>query len=196
MLVGHVRDDHVEAVVDDGLALGLVRPRRRARRAAPRPSYWIAKSTIVVVPPCAAAIVPDLEVVGRVVPPNGMSRCVCTSMPPGMTYLPAASIVVSAAVPAGNVPTAAICSPSIEHVRAVRIRSGHDRAVPDDGSHRRSLVARISEFGRRAGLTGRVRRGSPQQSGRAGFSCAPTRTSARSRPSCRCRTRTRRGRAP
>jgi hypothetical protein len=48
-----------------------------------------------VVPPCAAAMVPDSKSSAEVVPPNGMSRCVCTSMPPGMTNLPEASIVWS-----------------------------------------------------------------------------------------------------
>ncbi len=49
------------------------------------PLYWIAKSTIDVVPPNAAAIVPDSKSSADVVPPNGMSRCVWTSMPPGST---------------------------------------------------------------------------------------------------------------
>ena len=29
------------------------------------------------------------------VPPKGNSMCVCTSMPPGMTYLPVASMTLS-----------------------------------------------------------------------------------------------------
>jgi hypothetical protein len=56
----------------------------------------IAKSTIEV--PCAAAIVPDSKSSAEVVPPNGMSRCVWTSIPPGMTYFPEASIVRSASI--------------------------------------------------------------------------------------------------
>ena len=40
---------------------------------------------MVVVPPCAAATVPDWKSSTEVVPPNGMSRWVCASMPPGMT---------------------------------------------------------------------------------------------------------------
>ncbi len=48
-----------------------------------------------VVPPCAAASVPESKSSTDVVPPNGMSRCVCASMPPGMTYLPRASMVRS-----------------------------------------------------------------------------------------------------
>jgi len=57
---------------------------------------WIAKSTIVVVPPHAAARVPVSNVSAANVPPNGISMCVCASTPPGTTYLPDASIVVSA----------------------------------------------------------------------------------------------------
>ena len=61
----------------------------------------MAKSTMDVVPPCAAASVPVSKSSLDVVPPNGMSRCVCASMPPGRTYLPVASMVVSH-VPAGR----------------------------------------------------------------------------------------------
>ena len=50
----------------------------------------------VVVPPWAAAIVPDSKSSEEVVPPKGMSRCVCTSIPPGMTSFPEASTTVSA----------------------------------------------------------------------------------------------------
>ena len=72
------------------------------------------KSTIVVVPPKAAAIVPVSKVSAENVPPNGISRWVCTSIPPGSTYLPAASMT-SPAAELGSVPgaaTAAIFSPS------------------------------------------------------------------------------------
>ncbi len=63
---------------------------------SPSPKFWIAKSTTVVVPPWAAATVPLSKSSADVVPPNGMSRCVCTSMPPGITSLPEASTTVSA----------------------------------------------------------------------------------------------------
>src|SRR5947209_348958 len=43
----------------------------------------MAKSMSVVVPPKAAAMVPVSKSSELVVPPKGMSRCVCTSMPPG-----------------------------------------------------------------------------------------------------------------
>ena len=48
---------------------------------------------MVVVPPSAAATVPLAKSSIVVVPPNGMSRCVCGSMKPGNTYAPDASTV-------------------------------------------------------------------------------------------------------
>ena len=76
---------------------------------------WTAKSTIEVVPPNAAARVPVSKVSLAKVPPNGSSMWVWTSMPPGMTYLPVASIVSSAVTPvaARSRPIWAIVSPSI-----------------------------------------------------------------------------------
>ena len=61
----------------------------------------MAKSIRVVVPPKAAARVPVSKSSLEVVPPKGMSRCVCTSMPPGSSSMPEASITRSA-VSAGN----------------------------------------------------------------------------------------------
>ena len=43
------------------------------------------KSTSMVVPPAAAAHVPDSKVSAAVVPMKGISRWVCGSMPPGIT---------------------------------------------------------------------------------------------------------------
>src|SRR5215813_4007850 len=60
------------------------------------PFGWTAKSTREVVPPQAAARVSVSKSSAENVPPNGISRWVCTSMPPGMTYLPVASIDRSA----------------------------------------------------------------------------------------------------
>src|SRR5215471_7530017 len=60
------------------------------------PLACTAKSTSEVVPPQAAARVPVSKSSAENVPPNGMSRWVCTSIPPGMTYLPVASIDRSA----------------------------------------------------------------------------------------------------
>ena len=78
------------------------------------PLDWTAKSMIVVVPPQAAARVPVSKVSLDRVPPNGISICVCASIPPGSTYLPVASITRSAAdaqEAASSVPGAA--SPAI-----------------------------------------------------------------------------------
>src|SRR5512133_2450347 len=78
------------------------------------PVRCTAKSMIVVVPPQAAARVPVSNVSDAAVPPNGNSMWVCTSIPPGTTYLPVASIVVAAvtsAAPPGAY-SAAIVSPS------------------------------------------------------------------------------------
>ena len=61
------------------------------------PVRCTAKSMIVVVPPNAAARVPVSNVSVANVPPNGSSMWVCASMPPGMTYLPVASIDLDAA---------------------------------------------------------------------------------------------------
>src|SRR3990172_5399127 len=80
------------------------------RRVPPR--SWMAKSTTEVVPPKAAAMVPDSKSSAEVVPPNGMSRWVCTSIPPGTTNMPAASITLSAG-PSRLTPTAAMVSSSI-----------------------------------------------------------------------------------
>src|SRR5215469_2691360 len=81
------------------------------------PLACTAKSTSEVVPPQAAARVPVSKSSAENVPPNGMSRWVCTSIPPGMTYLPVASIDRSASpanepVCAGS-SRAAMVSPSM-----------------------------------------------------------------------------------
>ena len=68
--------------------------------SSPSPGSGVAKSMIVVVPPWAAATVPVSKSSVEVMSPAGMSRCVCASMPPGITRRPDASITVSAA--AGN----------------------------------------------------------------------------------------------
>ena len=47
------------------------------------PLACTAKSMIVVVPPHAAAFVPVSKVSTEDVPPNGISICVCASIPPG-----------------------------------------------------------------------------------------------------------------
>ena len=81
------------------------------------PLAWTAKSMIVVVPPHAAALVPVSKVSAENVPPNGISMCVCPSMPPGITYMSVASMTSSAAtltaVSASRARRAAIFSPSM-----------------------------------------------------------------------------------
>ena len=57
------------------------------------PLAWTAKSMMVVVPPQAAALVPVSNVSTEKVPPNGISMCVCASIPPGITYRSVASMV-------------------------------------------------------------------------------------------------------
>ena len=88
------------------------------------PVFCTAKSTMVVMPPHAAAVVPVSNVSEASVPPNGISMCVWTSTPPGTTYLPVASIVRSAVMPSDStwpgIRTAAIVSPSISTSAALR----------------------------------------------------------------------------
>src|SRR5882724_1105937 len=76
------------------------------------PLACTAKSTIVVVPPKAAAIVPVSKVSAANVPPNGISMCVCTSIPPGSTYFPVASMTSSASESVPGAATAEMISPS------------------------------------------------------------------------------------
>ena len=79
---------------------------------------------MVVTPPHAAAVVPVSNVSDADVPPNGSSMCVCTSTPPGTTYLPVASMVRSAVTPRASAwpgaSTAAIVSPSTRTSAALR----------------------------------------------------------------------------
>ena len=46
------------------------------------------KSTSDVVPPNAAATVPEVKSSQVVVPPKNISMCVCGSIAPGITYFP------------------------------------------------------------------------------------------------------------
>ena len=71
---------------------------RHSSRASAKvaPWGWMTKSMCVVVPPKAAAVWPDSTSSIVTVPPKGMSRCVCGSTQPGSTYLPLASISLSA----------------------------------------------------------------------------------------------------
>ena len=78
-------------------------------------------------PPHAAARVPVSNVSIAAVPPNGSSMWVCASIPPGITYLPVASMTVSTdaatSVPRSSEPgcsTATIVSPSMRTSAALR----------------------------------------------------------------------------
>ena len=72
--------------------------------------FWRLKSTMVVVPPHAAAMEPVFQSSEDVVPMKGMAMCVCGSMAPGRMYLPAAS-TVSSAFTVSPVPMEEIFSP-------------------------------------------------------------------------------------
>ena len=67
-------------------------------------------------------------------PPNGSSMWVCTSTPPGTTYLPVASIVRSAVTPSAaawpGAQDAAIVSPSISTSAAMRPVAADDACRP------------------------------------------------------------------
>src|SRR3954453_5473784 len=69
-------------------------------------------STIVVTPPQDAAREPVSNVALANVPPKSSSMCVCTSLPPGITYLPAASMMTALPSSAKNpgLPTAVMTS--------------------------------------------------------------------------------------
>src|SRR5688572_17506372 len=116
-----------------------------------------AKSTMEVVPPNAAAIVPVSKSSEANVPPNGSSMCVCTSIPPGMTYFPFASIRF--APPAfRSAPTAAIFS-SITSTSALNV-SAAVTTVPPVMSvfgiaplRARTLLPRLDIAPARCGLT-------------------------------------------
>ena len=65
-----------------------------------------------VVPPNAHEVCPDWKSSAVIVPPNGMSKCVCGSIQPGRTYFPDASITRSAAT-SSDVPISVIVSSSM-----------------------------------------------------------------------------------
>ena len=101
------------------------------------PNPCTAKSTIVVVPPNAAAVVPVSKSSEAIVPPKGSSMCVWTSMPPGMTYLRLASIRFA---PAALRPVAdrGDLLAVDQHVGLVRVGGGNDRAAGDERLRHRS----------------------------------------------------------
>ena len=75
------------------------------------PRVWMAKSTMLVVPPNAAARVPVSKVSDDSVPPNGISMWVWGSTPPGSTRRPVASMTRSAETVKSR-PITATVSPS------------------------------------------------------------------------------------
>ncbi len=92
---------------------------RSSRCRTSSPVACTAKSMMVVVPPHAAALVPDSKSSEATVPPKGSSMWVWASTPPGTTYFPEASRTSSAprsAASAGSEPGASratIVSPSM-----------------------------------------------------------------------------------
>src|SRR6266446_522188 len=82
----------------------------------------MAKSMMVVVPPKAAARVPVSKSSLEVVPPNGMSRCVWASMPPGSSSIPEASMTRPAASAGREGAMSRIFSPSTR-MSAATLRS-------------------------------------------------------------------------
>jgi hypothetical protein len=65
-----------------------------------------AKSTTVVVPPKAAALVPLAKVSQVIVGPMTFSMCTCVSTPPGSTYRPLASTTATSSPTASCRPMA------------------------------------------------------------------------------------------
>ena len=88
-VVVDVAHDHVEAVVGDGVALGLGVPRVEALAQRLRRATGPRSRRSSSCPPNAAARVPVSNVSLANVPPNGSSMWVWTSMAPGITYRPA-----------------------------------------------------------------------------------------------------------
>src|SRR5918992_866873 len=102
--------------------------------AKDEPCGWITKSTWHVVPPNAADVCPDSTSSIVTVPPKGMSRCVCGSMPPGRTYFPRASMTRSAST---SKRLADQGDPLVldEHVSDVVVCRGDDATAFDQDGH-------------------------------------------------------------
>src|ERR1019366_8839358 len=120
----------------------------------------MAKSTMHVVPPWAAASVPVSKSSLDEVPPKGMSRWVCASMPPGRMYFPLASMVLSH-VPVGaawGAKRAAIL-PSMMATSAAYVSTAVTTVPPW-----MSVLAMVGASLRRGGVTGNgLDRGSVRQ---------------------------------
>ena len=72
------------------------------------PRVWLQKSTTQVVPPKAAALVPVPKVSTVRATPKSQSRCVCTSIPPGITSRPLASCTSTS--PPASMPLPMVCT--------------------------------------------------------------------------------------
>ena len=88
------------------------RPRHSSRAAKGVADPWLQKSTMVVVPPNAAALVPEAKVSTVRAVPNSQSRWVWTSTPPGKTRRPLASWTSTSRPADKSLPTERIVSPS------------------------------------------------------------------------------------
>ena len=95
------------------------------------------KSTSDVVPPNAAATVPDVKSSQVVVPPKNISMCVCGSIAPGITYLPLASITLSASTSSDR-PISRHGAVLGVDVADVVVGRGHDAPALDQHGHKRS----------------------------------------------------------
>jgi hypothetical protein len=90
-------DDLVERVVDAQLPAALLVPRGEAVLHVARRSALHGEVDDGGGAAPRRGALPVSNVSLAKVPPNGSSMCVCTSMPPGMTYLPVASMTVGRA---------------------------------------------------------------------------------------------------
>ena len=102
------------------------------------PGVCMQKSISVVVPPNAAATVPEVKSSHVVVPPKNISMCVCGSIAPGITYLP---VGVDHLV-GGDVERLAEQRHRAvvdEDVADVVVRRGHDPAALDQNRHQLNL---------------------------------------------------------
>ena len=147
----HVGEDHVEARSRWRSCRRPWRARCPGPRAATCPRDWTAKSTMVVVPPQAAARVPVSKVSEAKVPPNGSSMWVWASTPPGMTYLPVASMVRSAVQPSAA--AAAVRGeggdPAVldQDVGVDLVGGGDDEAAADDRTAHHPCSFHTSDIG-------------------------------------------------
>ena len=121
--------DHRLAAVDL-LVVGLERLRERV------PGAWMQKSTSVVVPPNAAAVVPEVKSSHVVVPPKNISMCVCGSIAPGITILP--------------VGVDHLVGRHVERLADQRHRAVVDEDVPDVVVGRGDDAAALDQHGHRA----------------------------------------------